>query len=40
MMKVSDPIMFGHAVEVYFKVRRPSPSPRNFGRAQFGRAIL
>ena len=22
MMKVSDPIMFGHAVEVYFKVRR------------------
>ena len=21
-MKVSDPIMFGHAVEVYFKVRR------------------
>ena len=33
MMKVSDPIMFGHAVEVYFKVRRPSPPPRKFGRA-------
>ena len=38
MMKVSDPIMFGHAVEVYFKVRLPPP-PRN-SAAQFGRAIL